>query len=56
LTDDILACNLDEGRSFDPDTNEWVYVVFCCNPDHKDRDDCKGWEMFRKHRETGIVR
>lgn len=39
------TCHLHEGRALDPETNEWVYEVYCTNPRHA-LLIC-GWEMFR---------
>lgn len=42
----LMICSLHEGRNFDPETDEWVYVVFCST--HKNCSS--GYEMFRKKR------
>ena len=41
-------CLLEDCRSFDPETREWVYSVVCFREMHRDRT-CPGeHEMFRR--------
>lgn len=41
-------CVLDVGRSFDPETQEWVYDYFCESKDHRGIPKCPSErELFR---------
>ena len=43
------GCHLEEGRRYDIETHEWVWSVFCTNPDHAEAESCPDErDLFRQ--------